>query len=118
MSLYNILTQQNSNNLKPDDWNTGDSNRISVFNANKSDSSDDSSDRPPYAGQASESNDVVITSRISADSVILSTNSASVSNQDTFPDPLANFTYSYYDKIFLAKYWRPINNVGDRSFRS
>lgn len=31
-------------------------------------------------------------------------------NNQTLPDPLANFTYSYYDKIHLAKFWKPIIN--------
>jgi len=118
MSLYNISTQQNSNNLKPNDWNTGDSNRISVFNSNKSDSSDDSTGVLPFTSPASSSQNIVFTDRMSADSLIISSNSDDASNKDTLPDPLANFTYSYYEKISLAKYWKPINNIGDRSFRS
>lgn len=118
MSLFNISTQQNSNNLKPNDWNTGDNNRVSSYNSNKSHSTDDASLMPQNADAALPNKDIVFTDRSSADSLIVSSDSDSVSNQDTLPDPLANFTYSYYEKISLAKYWKPINNVGDRSFRS
>lgn len=110
MSLYNIITKQNSNNLKPTEWNTGDNNRISVFNTNKSDSSDDSATRLPFMSPASSSPNIVFTDRMSADSLIISSNLNDTSNKDTLPDPLANFTYSYYYKISLAKYFKPIKN--------
>lgn len=48
--------------------------------------------------------------RFPVQSTIDSSTLPNKSNDQTLADPLANFTYSYYNKIFLAKYWKPIRN--------
>ncbi len=48
--------------------------------------------------------------KIFAEAQLISSNNSYSDNSSSAADPLANFTYSYYDKIYLAKYWKVINN--------
>lgn len=117
MSLFNILLSESRDYYAIDDWNTGQDNRISASNSNKSNSEDDTPLKPSYSSSAILSSSLTtFTDRICSNSIIISSASDNITSRDTLPDPLANFTYSYYEKIALAKYWKPINNVGDRIF--
>jgi hypothetical protein len=51
-----------------------------------------------------------VNDRFSAYGLIKSSNLEAVSNNNNLPDPLANFTGSYFDIIHLPVYYKPIKN--------
>lgn len=111
MSLYNISTSQITSYYNISDWDTN-VDRYEINNNNFYHIT-------PIVHTSGSHIDILYENlepapfsvdRFPVQSLIDSSSLLNKSNQQTVADPLANFTYSYYDKIYLAKYWKPIKN--------
>lgn len=111
MSLYNISTSETIPYYNLDGWNTN----IDIYEINNN----NFYNITPIIHTSGSHIDILYENlepapfavdRFQVQSIIDSSLLPNKSNQQTVADPLANFTYSYYDKMFLAKPWKPINN--------
>jgi hypothetical protein len=108
MSLFNIENQTVYTSLKAS-WNTGNSRsnlNIAFIPQKKI--------QPLcinfFTNNSNICNIRKANDRFSAYGLIKSSTLDSVSNKNNLPDPLANFTGSYEDKIHLSKHWKFIMN--------
>jgi len=110
MSLYNISSKQTRSYHYSSDWIGDNSFKI---NSNNKFYNNTIAQQFPFDDHYVVL-DLSITTipkdKIFAEAQLISSNNSYSDNSSSVADPLANFTYSYYDKIYLAKYWAPIQN--------
>lgn len=111
MSLYNISTSETRNNNAIGDWNTNINNKIINFNDLYTPPSQNQTTNY-YRYVLNPENEPINKSvdRFPHQGVIDSSSLPNFSNNNNLGDKFANFTGSYFDKLILAIYWKPINN--------